>query len=90
MEMDVKEGGRRSRGMSTLEKCLIFLFVAMTGVCIGLIAIYFTDKANSSTHAEGECVFLENVFEVQYFKTCCNIDISYVYLLIFGYIVILR
>uniref|UniRef100_A0A3B4YSD3 Zgc:154142 n=1 Tax=Seriola lalandi dorsalis TaxID=1841481 RepID=A0A3B4YSD3_SERLL len=41
-----------SRGLSTLEKFLIFLFVAMTGVCIGLVVVYFTDKADSSTHAE--------------------------------------
>ncbi|TDH16323.1 hypothetical protein EPR50_G00018550 [Perca flavescens] len=52
--MDVEWKGRgRSRGMSTLEKFLIFLFVAMTGTCIGLVVIYFTEKADSSTHAEG-------------------------------------
>ncbi|XP_070846884.1 cubilin [Chaetodon trifascialis] len=43
---------RRSRGMSTLEKCLIFLFVAVTGVCIAFIVLYFIDKDNSS-HVEG-------------------------------------
>lgn len=41
--------------MSTLEKYLIFLFVLMTGVCVGLVAIYMTDDANSPTDAEGEC-----------------------------------
>ncbi|XP_040002652.1 ovochymase-2 [Xiphias gladius] len=51
--MDEEKGSCRSRGMSTLEKCLIFLFVAMTGACIGLVVIYFMDKADSSTHAEG-------------------------------------
>ncbi|KAJ0033684.1 hypothetical protein NQD34_000791, partial [Periophthalmus magnuspinnatus] len=29
---------------TTLEKCLIFLFVGMTCACIGLVAVYFTDK----------------------------------------------
>lgn len=53
-EMDPEKGSRRSRGMSTLEKSLIFLFVAMTGACVGLVAIYFTEKANASTLVEGE------------------------------------
>uniref|UniRef100_A0A8C4GTC4 Zgc:154142 n=1 Tax=Dicentrarchus labrax TaxID=13489 RepID=A0A8C4GTC4_DICLA len=44
---------KSKKGMSTLEKCLIFLFVAMTGACIGLVVVYFSDKANSSTHVEG-------------------------------------
>ncbi|XP_068445519.1 ovochymase-2 [Clinocottus analis] len=53
--MDVEKGRGRSKGMSTLEKCLIFLFVAMTGACIGLAVVYFTEKAESSSpHAEGE------------------------------------
>ncbi|KAL3996601.1 hypothetical protein ACER0C_009257 [Sarotherodon galilaeus] len=47
--MDVEKGHGRSRGMSTLETCLIFIFVAMTGACIGLVVIYFVDKANSET-----------------------------------------
>ncbi|XP_059189819.1 ovochymase-2 [Centropristis striata] len=42
-----------SRGLSTLEKFLIFLFVAMTAACIGLMVVYFTEKSDSSTH-EGE------------------------------------
>lgn len=46
--------------MSTLEKCLIFLFLAMTGACIGLVVVYFTEKAESSAHEEGECVYSEN------------------------------
>ncbi|KAF3852521.1 hypothetical protein F7725_005876 [Dissostichus mawsoni] len=50
--MDEEKGSRRSRGCSTLEKCLIFLFVAMTGVCIGLVVVYFTEK-NSTTLTEG-------------------------------------
>lgn len=41
--------------MSNLEKLLIFLFVLMTGVCIGLVAIYFTDEANAPTNVQGEC-----------------------------------
>ncbi|XP_033985229.1 ovochymase-2 [Trematomus bernacchii] len=51
--MDEEKGSRRSRGCSTLEKCLIFLFVAMTGVCIGLVVVYFTEK-NSTTLTEGQ------------------------------------
>ncbi|XP_034543236.1 ovochymase-2 [Notolabrus celidotus] len=51
--MDVEKGGRRSKGLSTLEKCLIFLFVAMTGACIGLVVVYFTDKNDSTPHIEG-------------------------------------
>ncbi|XP_041837910.1 ovochymase-2 [Melanotaenia boesemani] len=57
--MDVK--GRRSRGLNALEKCLIFLFVAMTGVCIGLVVIYFTEKDDSSSHAE--CGGLQEMIE---------------------------
>lgn len=60
-KMDEEKGRRRSRGLSGLEKCLIFLFVAMTGACIGLVVVYFIEKADSSTHAEGECVYLENI-----------------------------
>ncbi|XP_010795702.1 tolloid-like protein 2 [Notothenia coriiceps] len=51
--MDEEKGSRRSRGCSTLEKCLIFLFVAMTGVCIGLVVVYFTEN-NSTTLTEGQ------------------------------------
>ncbi|XP_029285789.1 tolloid-like protein 2 [Cottoperca gobio] len=51
--MDVEMGSRRSKGLSTLEKCLICLFVAMTGTCIGLVVVYFVEKNDSSTHAEG-------------------------------------
>ncbi|XP_047430814.1 ovochymase-2 [Mugil cephalus] len=46
--MDAEKGYRRRRGLSTLEKSLMFLFVAMTGACIGLIVIYFTDKSEST------------------------------------------
>uniref|UniRef100_A0A3P8X1I7 Zgc:154142 n=1 Tax=Cynoglossus semilaevis TaxID=244447 RepID=A0A3P8X1I7_CYNSE len=43
-----------SRALSTLETILVFLFVAMTGACIGLIVIYFVDKDDSSsTHIDG-------------------------------------
>lgn len=55
--MDLEKGPRRSRGMTTLEKFLIFLFVAMSAVCIGLIVLYFTDKSDSSTSGEGEYVY---------------------------------
>ncbi|KAI9525572.1 hypothetical protein NQZ68_006121 [Dissostichus eleginoides] len=51
--MDEEKGSRRSRGCSTLEKCLIFLFVAMTGVCIGFVVVYFTEK-NSTILTEGQ------------------------------------
>ncbi|KAE8300288.1 Bone morphogenetic protein 1-like protein [Larimichthys crocea] len=43
----------RSKGLSTLEKCLIFLFVAMTTACISLLVVYFVEKADSSTHIDG-------------------------------------
>ena len=42
----------RSRRFSTLENILVFLFVAMTGACIGLVVIYFTDKTEPSTVGE--------------------------------------
>nr|XP_046272112.1 tolloid-like protein 2 [Scatophagus argus] len=51
--MDLAKGRRRSRGMSTLEKCLIFLFLAMTGVCISLVVVYFVKKDDASAHVEG-------------------------------------
>ncbi|KAM7394398.1 hypothetical protein PAMP_021203 [Pampus punctatissimus] len=51
--MDMEKSQRRSRGLSTLEKILIFLFVAMTGVCIALVVIYFTEKDDTSINAEG-------------------------------------
>ncbi|XP_068614175.1 ovochymase-2-like [Brachionichthys hirsutus] len=50
--MDSEKDNRRSRGLSTLEKCLIILFVAMTGTCIGFVVVYFTEKGNSSPHVE--------------------------------------
>ncbi|TMS22780.1 Ovochymase-2 [Larimichthys crocea] len=43
----------RSKGLSTLEKCLIFLFVSMTTACISLLVVYFVEKADSSTHIDG-------------------------------------
>lgn len=51
----MEKGRRRSRGMSTLEKCLIVLFVLMTGACIALLVLYFIDKDDS---AEGEFVYV--------------------------------
>ena len=41
-------------GLSTLEKSLILLFVLMTGACVGLVAIYFTEKNAPTESAEGE------------------------------------
>lgn len=52
----------RPKRMSTLEKMLIFLFVAMTGVCIAFIVLYFVDQPTNndeSTPVAGECVFCE-------------------------------
>ncbi|CAN9510288.1 unnamed protein product [Ophioblennius macclurei] len=43
----------KSGGLSTLEICLITLFVLMTGACIGLVVVYFVDKDDSSTDGEG-------------------------------------
>ncbi|XP_054634056.1 ovochymase-2 [Dunckerocampus dactyliophorus] len=52
--MEVAKARRRSRGMSTLEKWLIFLFVVMTGVCVAVVTLYFIDKEDASTtHQEG-------------------------------------
>ncbi|XP_042171195.1 LOW QUALITY PROTEIN: ovochymase-2-like [Oncorhynchus tshawytscha] len=51
MEEDLKKRPT-SRGLSTLEKSLILLFVALTGACIGLVVIYFTDKNSVSTDEE--------------------------------------
>ncbi|KAJ8388268.1 hypothetical protein AAFF_G00135290 [Aldrovandia affinis] len=39
---------RHRRSFTTLEKCLIFLFVAVTGVCIGLVIVYVKEH-NEST-----------------------------------------
>ncbi|KAF7655501.1 hypothetical protein LDENG_00055110 [Lucifuga dentata] len=53
--MDVKQvekSDQQSKNMSTLEKCLIFLFLAMTGTCIGVLVVYFTEKNDSSTNEE--------------------------------------
>lgn len=41
--------------MSTREKLFIFLFLLMTGVCVALVALYFTNEANAPTIVEGEC-----------------------------------
>lgn len=43
------------------EKLLIFLFVLMTGVCVGLVAIYFTNEANAPTKDEGVQFFSSNL-----------------------------
>ncbi|XP_029622136.1 ovochymase-2 isoform X1 [Salmo trutta] len=51
MEEDLKKRPK-SRGLSTLEKSLVLLFVALTGACIGLVVIYFTDKNSVSTDEE--------------------------------------
>uniref|UniRef100_A0A8C5G6K9 Ovochymase-2-like n=1 Tax=Gouania willdenowi TaxID=441366 RepID=A0A8C5G6K9_GOUWI len=42
-------------GLSTLEKCLIFLFVAMTGTCIGIVVVYFVDIGNTLTDPTEGC-----------------------------------
>ncbi|XP_034044824.1 ovochymase-2 [Thalassophryne amazonica] len=47
--MDAEKNHHRSKKLSTLEKGLIFLFVAVTAICIALMVIYFTDKSDSST-----------------------------------------
>lgn len=49
----MEKGHRRSKGMSTLEKCLIFILVALTGVCIAMVVLYFTQTPDS-THGDGE------------------------------------
>ena len=42
------------KGLSTLEKSLILLFVIMTGACVGLVVVYFTEDNTASPGAEGE------------------------------------
>lgn len=54
--MNLEKEAHRSKGRSTLEKWLIFLFVAMTCVSIALVVVYFTDKNDTSSLVEGECV----------------------------------
>lgn len=56
-KFDLEKGRYRSKGLTTLEKCLIFLFVAMTGVCIGLAVVYVNERGDPSTEGEGKCVF---------------------------------
>lgn len=45
--MESSKDSRRSKKMSTLEKMLIFLFVAMTGVSITFIVLYFVNQPTS-------------------------------------------
>lgn len=52
---ETQSGASQQEKMSTLEKFLIFLFVLMTGVCVSLIALYFTSEAVNSADVEGEC-----------------------------------
>lgn len=61
-EMDVQRGLTKSRSLNTLEITLVFLFVAMTGTCIGLVVIYFTDKADSTSYSQGEWQYVENAW----------------------------
>ncbi|KAK0137505.1 Cubilin [Merluccius polli] len=41
------------KGLTTLEKSLMLLFVIMTGACVGLVVVYFTEDNAASTGAEG-------------------------------------
>lgn len=61
--MKSEQGPSRPNRMSTLEKWLIFLFVAMSGICIALTVIYFAGKPDDSTPAEGECAVFEECIE---------------------------
>ncbi|KAJ8000711.1 hypothetical protein DPEC_G00183190 [Dallia pectoralis] len=49
MEDDLKKVPG-SRGLSTLEKCLILLFLALTGVCVGLAVLHFTGESDRPTN----------------------------------------
>lgn len=42
------------KGLSTLEKSLIVLFVLVTGAAVGLVVVYFTESTSSDVGAEGE------------------------------------
>ncbi|KAJ8336200.1 hypothetical protein SKAU_G00395430 [Synaphobranchus kaupii] len=46
--MEMEFSRKRRRSFTTLEKCLIFLFVALTGVSIGLIVAYVTERKSSA------------------------------------------
>ncbi|KAJ8281431.1 hypothetical protein GJAV_G00067600 [Gymnothorax javanicus] len=43
----------RRKTFTTLEKCLIFLFVVMTGVCIGLVVAYVLERQDQTTGENG-------------------------------------
>ncbi|XP_035273212.1 cubilin [Anguilla anguilla] len=57
-----EECSRRGRKtFTTLEKCLIFLFVALTGVCIGLIVAYVLERQSSTGgDEEGEDAVIDS------------------------------
>lgn len=39
---------KSKKGLTTLEKSLIFLFVALTAVSIGLVVVFVIERNNSS------------------------------------------
>ncbi|XP_029115121.1 ovochymase-1 [Scleropages formosus] len=43
------EGQRKDKGLTTLEKSLIFLFVLLTVVCVGLVVLYVLEKDGGSS-----------------------------------------
>lgn len=75
--MDAERGKYWSKGLSTLEKSLIFLFVAMACVSISFIALYFTEKSDSSAHSEGEFIFYHLEICVQVLQDCIKVTKSF-------------
>ncbi|CAL1601098.1 unnamed protein product [Knipowitschia caucasica] len=43
------------KSTTTLEKCLIFLFIGMTCACIGLVAVYLTDRPTTGDSLPSGC-----------------------------------
>lgn len=56
-------------GLTSLEKSLILLFVAMTAACIGLVVVYATG-ANSSTGGNGGGEIFQISYRDNYSEKC--------------------
>ncbi|XP_030644095.1 ovochymase-2 [Chanos chanos] len=50
-----KKHPKSTKGLSTLEKTLIFLFVALTLVCVGLVVVFVLERNNSTHEEKGGC-----------------------------------
>lgn len=55
---------KSKKGLTGLEKSLIFLFVALAAVCVGLVVVFVLERNNSSTkdeQTEGGCKGLQEL-----------------------------